>query len=62
MSDMVSFAEMYGQRVELLPSRTLLQTTAGIDGDVHISGSTIDDDTIDLDGDGIDDVTGGSIW
>lgn len=56
MSDVVSFTEIHGQYVELLPGRTLLQTRASAeDGATYISGSTIDHDTIDLDGNGIDD-------
>ena len=31
MSDVVSFAEIDGQQVELLPARTLLQTGGGSD-------------------------------
>lgn len=30
MSDVVSFAEIDGQHVELLPNRTLLQVTGGV--------------------------------
>lgn len=51
MSGVVSFTEIYGQHVELLPSRTMLQTnTPGADGAEYICGSTIDDDTVDIPG------------
>lgn len=54
MSDVVSFTEIYGQHVELLPGRTmmLLANTPGADGGTYISGSTIDADTVDLGGSG----------
>lgn len=39
MSDVVSFAEIDGQRVELLPARTLLQTLTGGSGSDSGSGS-----------------------
>lgn len=59
MSDVVSFTEIYSQHVELLPGRTMLQTnTPGIDGAPYSSGSTIDDNTVDLGGSGGVDASG----
>ncbi|MGH3916513.1 MAG: hypothetical protein ACRDTC_24345 [Pseudonocardiaceae bacterium] len=63
MSDVVGFTEIRGQHVELLPARTVLsgllsnvlQNRPGADGGTFIGGSTIDRDTVDLNGDGIDD-------
>lgn len=67
MSDVMSSTEIHGQHVELLPVRTLmsgllsglLQNKPGADGGTYIGGSTIDRDTIDLNGDGIDDRSSG---
>ena len=63
MPGVVSSTEIHGQHMELLPVRTLmsgllsglLQNTPGADGGTYIGGSTIDRDTVDLNGDGIDD-------
>lgn len=55
MSDVVSFTEIYSQHVELLPTRTLLQTSGGIN---HEDIDVIDDGGRDGSG-GVDDPPSG---